>query len=351
MEQESGVEREMGDRLPRTAALLLGTLVLATAFIAAYVGALHRPTPRDVPVGVVRGDQKAQALLDAVRNQTDTLEAVDYGDPAAADDGLLGREVYGVLTTNAEGGFVLTTASAAAPAATDVVVRVLGTAARQAEMPLRVTDEVPVASTDPRGLVPFYLAVGHVLGGYLAATVLGLGNGTAPRGLRRAGLRIAALAAYSLVLGAVGAVVVGPALDVWDHDLLGVGATGALAVFAAAMIASAAQGWLGLFGTGLVMLLLVVLGNPSSGGIYAPEFLPTWLRGMHRWNVPGLVTDLIESVVYFDRRSTGWPVAGLTIWTVLGVAGVLSATLFHARRRGARRTAPAATSTNGPAAG
>ncbi|MEU4778870.1 hypothetical protein [Micromonospora sp. NPDC023633] len=345
------MDQEIRDRLPRTAALLLGTLVLATAFITAYVGALHRPTPRDVPVGVVRGDQKAEALLAAVRNQTDTLEAVGYDDPEAADDGLHTREVYAVLATTAEGGLVLTTASAAAPAATDVVVQVLGTAARQAEMPLRVTDDVPVAPTDPRGLVPFYLAVGYVLGGYLAATVLGLGNGTAPRSLRRAGLRIAALAAYSLVLGAIGAVVVGPVLDVWDHDLVGVAASGALAVLAAAMIASAVQGWLGLFGTGLVILLLVVLGNPGSGGIYAPEFLPTWLRGMHRWNVPGLATDLLESVVYFDRRSTGWPLAGLTIWAALGVAGVLSATPFQARRRAGRRTAPAATSEDAPGAG
>ncbi|MEU2661752.1 hypothetical protein ACLQ20_01780 [Micromonospora sp. DT46] len=345
------MDQEMRDGLPRTAALLLGTLVLATAFITAYVGALHRPTPRDVPVGVVRGDQKAQAVLAAVRNQSDTLDAVEYADPRAADDGLLTREVYGVLATGAEGGLVLTTASAAAPAATDVVVRVLDTAARQAEMPLRVTDEVPVAATDPRGLVPFYLAVGYVLGGYLAATVLGLGNGTAPRSLRRAGLRIAALAGYSLVLGAAGAIVVGPVLDVWDHDLFGVAASGTLAVLAAAMIASAVQGWLGLFGTGLVILLLVVLGNPGSGGIYAPEFLPTWLRGMHRWNVPGLATDLLKSVVYFDRRSTGWPIAGLTIWTALGVAGVLSATPFQARRRAGRRTAPGPTSEDAPRAG
>ncbi|MEE3919692.1 hypothetical protein V2I01_19470 [Micromonospora sp. BRA006-A] len=33
------------DWLPRTAALILGTLALASAFIAAYVGALHKPDP------------------------------------------------------------------------------------------------------------------------------------------------------------------------------------------------------------------------------------------------------------------------------------------------------------------
>ncbi|WP_229399756.1 hypothetical protein [Micromonospora okii] len=328
------------DWLPRTAALLVGTLALAAAFIAAYVGALHQPTPRDVPVGVVFGDQRAEAVLAAVRGRTDAIEAVEYDDAAAADDGLLTRDVYGVLTSTPQGGLRLAAASASAPAATELIEQVLGQAAREANLPLEVTDEVPVAAGDPRGLVPFYLAVGYVLGGYLASTALGLKTGTAPRSLARAGLRIAALAAYAVVLGVVGALIVGPVLDVYDHDVPAVAAVGALVVFAAGMVAAAVQGWLGLLGTGLVILLLVVLGNPGSGGVYAPEFLPGWLRGMHRWNVPGLATDLIKSAVYFDRRSVRWPLGALALWTVLGVVGLLTATLFRSRRAAARRTPP-----------
>lgn len=105
------------------------------------------------------------------------------------------------------------------------------------------------------------------------------------------------------------------------------------------MVAAAVQGWLGLLGTGLVILLLVVLGNPGSGGIYAPEFLPAALRGMHRWNVPGLATDLLKSVVYFDWRSTRWPLAGLLLWAALGVFGLLTAALFRSRRAGSARAA------------
>ncbi|MFC0028908.1 hypothetical protein ACFFMM_05140 [Micromonospora chaiyaphumensis] len=335
------------DWLPRTAALLLGTLALATAFIAAYVGALHQPRPHDVPVGVVLGDQRAQAVLAAVRQRTDKIEPIEYDDPAAADDGLTTREVYGVLTSGPDNGLHLATASASAPAATELVTQVLGQAAQQANLPIQVTDEVPVEPTDPRGLVPFYLAVGLVLGGYLASTALGLRTGTAPVSLPRAGLRIAALAVYSVVLGIVGATVVGPVLDVWHHDIPAVAAAGALAVFAAAMIASAVQAWLGLLGTGLVILLLVVLGNPGSGGIYAPEFLPDWMRGMHRWNLPGLTTDLIKSAVYFDRRSTGWTLSGLTLWALLGVVGLLTATIFRAHRRAARTRTPDAPTAHG----
>jgi F0F1-type ATP synthase assembly protein I len=219
-----------------------------------------------------------------------------------------------------------------------VVTRTLAEAARQAQLPLQVGDEVPVDASDPHGVVPFYLAVGYVVGGYLTATALGLRTGAAPRRLRWAGLRTAALAAYAIALGVVGAVVVGPVLGIWDHDLVGVAAVGALTVFAAATVAAAIQAWLGPLGTGIVILLLVVIGNPGSGGIYAPEFLPTWLRGMHRWNATGLATDLIKSVVYFDRRPAVWPTAGLIVWTLLGVAGVLTATIFHTRRR-ARRAA------------
>ncbi|MBY8872091.1 hypothetical protein K7640_09595 [Micromonospora sp. PLK6-60] len=330
------------DWLPRTAALIVGTLALATAFIAAYVGALHKPNPHDLPVGVVLGDQPAQAVMSGVRTRTNIIKPVEYDSQGAAISGLNGREVYAVLHSDPGGGLVLATASAAAPAATEVVTEVLTQATRQAGVPLQVTDEVPVASGDPRGLTPFYLAVGLVLGGYLASTALGVSLGTSPGNLRRAGLRIATLAVHAALLGIIAAVLVGPVMHVYDHNVPALALVGALAAFAAGMVAAAVQGWLGLLGTGLVILLLVVLGNPGSGGISAPEFLPGFLRGMHRWNVPGLTTDLVKSVVYFDWRGGRWPLGGLLLWAALGVVGLLTATAFHAHRRAARsRPGPA----------
>ncbi|WBB72799.1 hypothetical protein O7602_24345 [Micromonospora sp. WMMD1128] len=327
------------DWLPRTAALVLGTLALASAFIAAYVGALHKPDPKDVPVAVVTTDQQAQAVMSAVRARTDTIKPVGYDSQERAVGGLHDRSVYAVLHSDPGGGLTLATASAGAPAATELVTDVFTEAARQADVPLQVTDEVPVSGGDPRGLVPFYLAVGVVLGGYLASTALGISLGTSPRDLRRAGLRIATLAVHSILLGMIGAILVGPVLDVFGHNVPAIAVIGALAAFAAGMVAAAVQAWLGLLGTGIVILLLVVLGNPGSGGIYAPEFLPPFLRGMHRWNVPGLATDLFKSAVYFDWRGGGWALTGLLVWVVAGLVGLLTATMFRARRR-ATRTAP-----------
>ncbi|MEU1604744.1 hypothetical protein [Micromonospora matsumotoense] len=216
------------DWLPRTAALLFGTLVLATAFIAAYVGALHQPHPRDVPVGVVTGDQRAEALLTAVRARTGTIEPIGYADPGAADDALTARQVYAVLTSAPDGTLTLATASASAsapasasasaPAATELVTQVLTPAARQAQLPLTVLDQVPVSPDHPRGLVPFYLGLGPRPGhggGRRGAHRLHRRDG----GRRRAGLAGAARPAHRHpVPGAPGRSGTG---EEWDTSIVG----------------------------------------------------------------------------------------------------------------------------------
>ena len=281
--------------------------MLATAFIAAYVGALHQPTPRDLPVGVALGDQRAQATLAAVRGQTTIITPIEYDDAGAAEHGLLSRAVYAVLSTGPDNGLLLTVASASGPSATSAIREVLS----HRRSPTRT-------GTTPR---------------------------VRPDG---PGCGIAALAVYSVLLGIAGAVVVGPVLDIWHHDVPTIAAIGALAVFAAAMFASAIQGWLGVAGTALVILLLVVLGNPGSGGIYAPEFLPGVLRSMHRWNIPGLANDLSKAAVYFDWRSAGWPAFALALWAVLGGLGLVSANLVRGRRAA---TSSPATARSGPLSG
>ncbi|GAA4689155.1 hypothetical protein [Phytohabitans rumicis] len=312
------------DRWGKTGLLVIGTLALAGAFIAAYVGGLHQPTPRDVPVGVVRDDSAASRVLAALRPQ---LKAIEYADAGDAAEALTRRKVYAVLASTDAGGatgLTLTTASASSPVATDLIIQATTAAAATAEVPLTVADAVPVSDADPRGLVPFYLVVGLVLGGYLASTALGLSAGTAPADLDRAALRIGTLAVFAVTLGVTGAIITGPVLDVFTAHRPGIAIAGALIVFASAMIAAAVQSWLSLFGTGLVILLLVVLGNPGSGGIYPPEFLPTFFRGMHRWDPPGLGTDLIKSVVYFDRKAAAWPITALALWALAGVVALLA---------------------------
>lgn len=317
---------------------LLVALVIGGGFIAAYVGALHHPRPKDVPVGVVRGEQVAAGLLAAVRTQGRELRAVEYHSRAAAERALARRDVYAVLTgPPGTPGLTLTTASAAAPLAGELITRTLTIAAHRAQVPLTVTDAVPVDPDDPRGVVPFYLAVGLVIGGYFGGIALSLALGTVPRGVARAGLRIGGLAVHATLLGLAGALLVGPGLEIWDRHLVSIFGAGALLAFAAALFAAAVQSWLARLGTGLIILLLVVLGNPGSGGIYPPEFLPDFFRDIHLWDIPGLGSDLVRSVVYFPPDAARWPAVKLGIWCVASIVVLLAAALVLGRPRTRRR--------------
>jgi hypothetical protein len=121
-------------------------------------------------------------------------------------------------------------------------------------------------------------------------------------------------------------------LDIWPGQVLGLTVVGALVVFATSTATAALASWLGMAGTGVAILLFVILGNPGSGGIYAPELLPSFFRGLHTWVLPGLGTDLTRSVVYFDADGPGRSVTGLVVYAAIGVAGLLAATVVLARR-------------------
>ncbi|GIF47118.1 hypothetical protein DFJ67_7254 [Asanoa ferruginea] len=322
--------------LPLRQAIMAGAgplflaLLVGVGFIAAFVGALHNPQPNAVPVGVVRGDQTAQRLLAAVASQTRQLRAIEYDDPAAADRAVHRDEVYSALASS-PGGLSLTVATAASPAAVAVTAGVLGVAAQRAGIPLTVTDVVPVNPDDPRGVVPFYLAVGLVIGGYFGGIALSLALGTVPRTVARAGVRIGGLAIHAILLALAGTLIVGPGLGIWHQNLFGLFGAGTLLAYAAALFATAVQSWLARLGTTLIILLVVVLGNPGSGGIYPPEFLPSFFRGIHEWDLPGLGADLIRSVIYFPAGTAAWTAGKLAIWAVASVAVFLAATVVLGR--------------------
>src|SRR5205814_10556490 len=161
---------------------------------------------------------------------------------------------------------------------------------------------------------PFYLVVGWLLGGYLAATALAVIVGTVPRGVARLAMRLGAFALFAVLLGLAGALIVGPAYHIWSGHFVRLWAAGTLVVFAAAALTAALESWIGLAGTGLAMLLLFIVGNPGSGGVYPPEFLPGLFRDLHRWIPTGQATELVRAIEYFGGQAIGRPATGLAAW-------------------------------------
>jgi uncharacterized membrane protein YeaQ/YmgE (transglycosylase-associated protein family) len=325
--------------LRRTSIALLATLALATLLIWSWVGGLHAPSARGVPVGVVAGDAPAIGAVRYVQNDSHTLKPVYYRTAQAATNALSRRQIAAILATDAAGlggGLNLTIASAAGPGVATAVAGSLEAVTNQVGVPLVIEDIHPVSARDPSGRTPFYLTLAWVLGGMLAAIILGVVLGTIPRDLDRLAMRLAALFVFSLLLGLIGALLAGPILGVWDAHTFGLWLTGALIVFTAALIASALQSWLGLWGIGIVVLLLLVLGVPAAGGLIAPDLMPGFFRGMQRWNPVGLGTDLVRGLEYFGRNANGWPITGLTLWSLASIAALIGSTIVlgkHARDR------------------
>lgn len=101
--------------------------------------------------------------------------------------------------------------------------------------------------------------------------MLGLARGT-DLDLRQTLLRSAALAVFSVDSGVFGALPGGPGLHLFGANRLDLMGIGTLVVLAVSMAATAFQAVIGELGSSLAVVLFVVIGNPSSGGPYPPEF-------------------------------------------------------------------------------
>lgn len=316
--------------LRRPALLLVGVLLVQLAFIASYVGAFHSPDPRDVPVAVVA---PAGAPADTARDTARSLDALEghpldasvVKDEATARDQLHEREVAGVLLLGQDRDELLV-ASADGAAQSQAVETVVGQVSEARQRALTTTDVIAAADGDARGLGAFYLAVGWVVGGYLAASVLGITAGTRLPSLRRAGVRIAGMVGYSLLSGIGGAWVADPWLGALDHGFWSLAAFGSLLVLAVGMATLALETWLGLVGIAAAIVLFVVLGNPSAGGAYPASLLPPFFGMIGPWLPPGAGTSAIRGIVYFDGAGVGHSVLVLGVWLAAGLGLVLAGT-------------------------
>ena len=117
--------------------------------------------------------------------------------------------IDGVLILSTTGRTdTLLVASGGGAALTTAVETVVGDVENAAHRGLDVKDVVPSQSGDFRGLSSFYLVVGLLVGGYLAAALLGISSGARPTTGRRSFIRLLIVAFYSILAGLGGALVV-----------------------------------------------------------------------------------------------------------------------------------------------
>ncbi|NYI03598.1 DUF3533 domain-containing protein [Allostreptomyces psammosilenae] len=330
-----GFLAELRDALSvRGVALVVGVLALQLGFVLSYVGAFHSPTPHRVPVAVVAPEPAAHQIID----QLNALDGEPVRARAASDEHeartlILDRTVDAAVVVDPRGSTdTLLVASAGGPAVSSTVAQIAERVESTRQRQVTVTDIRPPDPSDGRGLSSFYLVLGWMIGGYLAAAILGIAGGARPANPPRTLVRLAALAVYAVVSGLGGAILVDPVLGALTGHFVPLWIVGALLVYAVAATTVALQTLLGIIGVGVAILLFVVLGNPSAGGAYPTPLLPPFWRAIGGWLPPGAGTTVVRNTVYFSGHATAgawWILAGYA--AVGTVVALLASALLRGR--------------------
>jgi hypothetical protein len=326
----------------RTPMLIGLILVMQLAFVWSYVGALHEPDPKHVPLGVVAPEAVFTSLQEQVSAKTDAVALVSVADADTArsqvEDGTLtGAVVVGGTAANID---LLIVTGVPSIAYEDLHREVLDTldaaittadAANARGYSVEVVN--PFEPGDPKGLTPFYLAVGWVVGGYLLLAFFGFTQ-RHPEGWAGLLRRFGVLAIYAVASGVGGAVIVGPVLHAFDGHLWALAAFGVGLSLAVTFTVQAVELLAGpIYGTGIAIIAFVVLGNPSAGGPFPRSFSGALWEHIGAWLPPGMGTDGIRAIVY-DTPGLGAVMARIAGYVVLGALGCVAVMAYRVSRAG-----------------
>ena len=326
--------RRPGARIPARTVLLavLGLTVVVVSILSSYASALGNPSPRHVPVAV----SAPPAVLGKLE-AAPQLRVYPVPDLAKARVMVEDRAVYGALVLPRTGSATLLVANGGGHSVEAVLVQVGQQAAASRGTTLGIVDVAPTSPNDPNGTVEFYCIAFLFLGGAIGATVLGrvVGPVRGPRGaLARLGLVLVYAGWLSVVVTFFADVVFGDLEGHFGFIFL------TLWLFVAA-VCLAITGLLALLGRGpiLLILVLIALGNPSSGGPVPRPLLNGFYSGLNPVLPQGAALSALRGVQYFGNHGIALGLLCLLIWALAGL-GLLGATVVRDGLRTSATPAP-----------
>ncbi|MFK4540455.1 hypothetical protein RKD29_000051 [Streptomyces tendae] len=331
-------QKELRDAVtPRSMILIFGVLLLELAFVVSFIGAFHSPKPENLPIAVVAPEQTRAVVIAELNSLPDKpLSARLAASADDAKDMVLDRSVDAALLVSAPAGRdELLVASAGGPSAVQSLQVIFEKIERHEGV--TVTDLQPPNSADGRGLSSFYLVLGVIIGGYLASAALAASYGARPANLRRTCIRLLALAGLSVVSGVGGAIIVDTVFDALPGHFATLWGIATLTTFTAAAAGMAFQVLLGPAGVAMSVLIFVVLGNPSAGGVYPTALLPPFWGAIGQALPNGAGVTLVRNYSYFGGHHTAAAWWVLCAWAA---GGVLVSCIASLLRKGKHAYAP-----------
>ncbi|TQL69043.1 hypothetical protein FB381_2944 [Nocardioides albertanoniae] len=300
----------------------LGLVTLLTLLISAFAWPTSEMEPRSLPL-VVAGPEAAVTQIEtqlAASAGEDAFEVTAVADRSAAVEAIEEREAYGAILAGPQGQEVLVASAASANVAQQLTQMATAMGAETGTEP-KVSDVVPSADDDPRGIVFGASALPLVIGGIMAGAITSLVL-TRTRDRVVAALLIAAgggLAMTGVVQGWLGAL---------EGSYLANAGVVALGILAVALPIIGLRHIIGVAGVGVIALLTLLVGNPLSGITSAPEMVPFgWLGQLLP---PGAAGSALRGFSFFDGAGTAMPLIVLGCWAGAG----LLLTLLPHREKG-----------------
>jgi hypothetical protein len=324
---------KQGRKLARPAIALMAVVMFQLLFASVFLGALQRPALHHAPVAVVGTSPVADA---ASRSGDGAIRLVPEPTVQAARAAIRDGQVYAAIVAGPHAESMLIQ-SAASPGTASALTKGFSLAAAALKVPLAVRDLAPLPASDPTGGSAYFLVAGWVLGGYMGVTVLGMiSGGVRSSSARQAAGRLALFAGYATVSGLAGALLFGPVLGVMSGFSTALAGVGALVVFASAAATAALQGALGLPGTLIAVIGMVIFGNSTAGQSIATPLLAS------PWNVigvllpPGAGLSSARSVIYLGGVNLTGPLSVLLGYAAGGALVTLASAAWRQHRLAAR---------------
>jgi hypothetical protein len=297
--------------------IVLLLAVGAGLFAGSYSFAMAHPTPHHVPVGVVDDSPELRKFVARMDSGLSTqLEQRRFATRAGAVAAVDRQHVFAVLQTSRGGqGVSLDLVPAAGASVARVLAAAAPGAAAEAGVRLTLGNLKPLQPGDPQGLAIFYITLAAVIVGFLGAVQLTV-HASDLRPLER----FLTIVTYS-VLGSLSIV----AMVDWGLHVLRLPFPESWGILTLTMVTSALvfTAFYMLFGRWAILptwLLMVLLGNPSSGGAVSWLLLPEPLGAVGRWLPPGASVNAQHNAIYFPDNQYAFPYLVLFGWAVVAAA-------------------------------
>lgn len=302
--------------LPATVLVLL-VAAAAGLFAGSYTYNMANPTPRRIPTavtGVPANEAKHVQFIAGMEQALGaSLKLHHYDDFAAAERAVEEQRVFAILQEKSlpgrDGAPRLYVSGASGASVAQLLAQTAPKVGASIGSPVVVADIKPLQKGDPRGLAIFYISLAAVILGFVGAIQLNV-NAKALRPWERI--------CFILAESMLGAFAIAAVVD-WGLGALSLPFAESWAILAFTMFTSGMVFTMfnTLFGRWAILPtwgLMVLLGNPSSGGAVSWPLLPSLLGRIGQWLPPGASVNAQHTAVYFGGHQHVFPFAVLAVW-------------------------------------